>query len=59
LNSFRTAWHQAIGFYQAIGGKVELEKVWNAPCGSQITEKVISWSSPQELEKNTMSTVFS
>ncbi len=28
--------HQAIAFYQAIGGKEELEQTSNAPCGSQV-----------------------
>ncbi|MEO9494937.1 MAG: GNAT family N-acetyltransferase [Vibrio splendidus] len=51
--------HQAIAFYQAIGGKEELEQVWNAPCGSQVNEKVISWSSPVELEQKTASVVYS
>ncbi|MFA0521141.1 N-acetyltransferase, partial [Vibrio sp. 10N.222.55.E8] len=51
--------HQAIAFYKAIGGKEELEQVWNAPCGSQVNEKVISWRSPIELEQKTASVVYS
>ena len=39
--------------------KEELEQVWNAPCGSQVNEKVISWGSPDELEQKTASVVYS
>jgi hypothetical protein len=51
--------HQAIAFYEAIGGKQELEQVWNAPCGSKVNEKVISWPSPVDLEQKTKSIVYS
>ncbi|EDK28934.1 hypothetical protein VSWAT3_24534 [Vibrionales bacterium SWAT-3] len=51
--------HQAIAFYEAIGGKQEREQVWNAPCGSKVNEKVISWASPVDLEQRTKSAAFS
>ncbi|KAB0289376.1 N-acetyltransferase [Vibrio fortis] len=40
---------QAIGFYESIGGKEELEQIWDAPCGSKVKEKVYSWPSPSTL----------
>ncbi|NOH97509.1 GNAT family N-acetyltransferase [Vibrio sp. 99-70-13A1] len=44
---------QAVEFYQSIGGKEELEQVWNAPCGSKVNEKVYSWASPSDLASKT------
>ncbi|RTZ17413.1 GNAT family N-acetyltransferase [Vibrio aquaticus] len=40
---------QAVEFYQHLGGQCDLERLWNAPCGSQVTELVYTWPSGQAL----------
>ncbi len=42
---------QAIEFYEHIGGKNVEERLWNAPCGSQLPELVYTWRSASELRK--------
>jgi GNAT superfamily N-acetyltransferase len=40
---------QAVEFYDHLGGKCNLERLWNAPCGNQVPELVYTWNSGQEL----------
>ncbi|MBA5764415.1 GNAT family N-acetyltransferase [Vibrio sp. 404] len=40
---------QATGFYEHLGGQNSLERLWDAPCGHQITELVYTWPSPAKL----------
>ncbi|MEF1184900.1 GNAT family N-acetyltransferase, partial [Vibrio sinaloensis] len=45
---------QAIEFYDYIGGKNAQERLWNAPCGNQVTELVYCWKSPEIMLENIM-----
>lgn len=40
---------QAIDFYEHIGGQLAQERLWNAPCGTQVPELVYTWPSPDVL----------
>ncbi|WP_428775916.1 N-acetyltransferase family protein [Vibrio sp.] len=40
---------QAVDFYSHIGGEQTLERTWNSPCGSQLTEQIYTWKSAKEL----------
>jgi len=40
---------QAIEFYQHLGGEFYLERLWNAPCGSQVPELTYHWNSGKGL----------
>jgi len=40
---------QAVDFYNHLGGKCDLERLWNAPCGNQVPELVYTWESGQQL----------
>lgn len=42
---------QAIEFYEHIGGKNTLERLWKAPCGTELTELVYTWHSAADLRK--------
>ncbi|MHC6529028.1 GNAT family N-acetyltransferase [Vibrio proteolyticus] len=44
--------HQAVEFYNHLGGKNSLCRLWNAPCGNQVPELVYTWDSPRKLLKN-------
>lgn len=43
---------QAIEFYDHIGGESAKERIWNAPCGSKVTELVYCWKSPSIMLDN-------
>ncbi|MEF1256729.1 MULTISPECIES: GNAT family N-acetyltransferase [unclassified Vibrio] len=43
--------HQAVEFYQHLGGTNSLERLWNAPCGHQVPELVYRWESGAELQR--------
>ena len=40
---------QAVKFYDHIGGQLVQERMWKAPCGSQVPELVYAWKSGAEL----------
>lgn len=40
---------QAVEFYEHIGGSNTLERLWKAPCGTQLPELVYTWRSATEL----------
>ncbi len=41
--------HQAIEFYDSIGGLSSSERLWNAPCGNQVPELIYTWTSAHTL----------
>lgn len=43
--------HQAVDFYDHIGGRHHLDRDWRSPCGNIIHEWVYTWESPDELAK--------
>ncbi|RAS65407.1 ribosomal protein S18 acetylase RimI-like enzyme [Vibrio diazotrophicus] len=38
---------QAIDFYDHIGGEHQLQKLWKAPCGTEVPEFVYAWKTPK------------
>ncbi|MBY8297244.1 GNAT family N-acetyltransferase, partial [Vibrio fluvialis] len=40
---------QAIDFYDHIGGELLTEKMWHAPGGVDVPERVYSWKTPKAL----------
>ncbi|MGY3571512.1 GNAT family N-acetyltransferase [Vibrio paucivorans] len=43
---------QAVEFYDRMGGKNSLQRLWNAPCGNQVPELVYTWDSAADLKKS-------
>ncbi|MBF9002445.1 MULTISPECIES: GNAT family N-acetyltransferase [Vibrio] len=41
--------HQAVDFYDHIGGIHQLERAWKAPCGHTIPEFIYTWETPKQL----------
>ncbi|MFY2507091.1 GNAT family N-acetyltransferase [Vibrio pectenicida] len=46
--------HRAVRFCEYLGGEFVQERIWKAPCGTQIPEIVYKWESAVGLLKNTM-----
>src|SRR5690606_15336551 len=40
---------QAIDFYDHIGGELPTEKMWHAPGGVDVPERIYSWKTPKAL----------
>lgn len=44
--------HQAVAFYDSIGGVSTQERLWNAPCGHQVPELIYTWTSASSLAQS-------
>jgi GNAT superfamily N-acetyltransferase len=40
---------KAIEFYDHLGGIHSLDKVWHSPCGSDVSEWIYTWETPQAI----------
>jgi ribosomal protein S18 acetylase RimI-like enzyme len=45
--------HQAVGFYDRLGGERSDERLWNAPSGEKVPEYIYTWKSAQSLAQAT------